>query len=145
VESVKRLHPSSPAGTLRLLVLTQLSVMKLRSRRRLQAYSLQLFVFGTALLFSVLPGRAALLDVWRADTLNLNDGDAVGTWSTVSNRFTANAAVGEQPVLKRNVTPAGGGVVRFNGSQRLTAPSPVGGKAAFSVALVFRAGAPGAG
>ncbi|HXJ73236.1 MAG TPA: hypothetical protein VNM37_10290, partial [Candidatus Dormibacteraeota bacterium] len=102
-------------------------------------------LLGAVLAAAPWPVRAELLDVWRAETLNLNDGDAVGTWSTVSNRFTANAAVGEQPILRRNATPAGGSVVRFNGNQRLTAPSPVGGRTAFSVALVFRAGAAGAG
>src|SRR5437870_11739001 len=64
-------------------------------------------------------GFAALIDTWRAEDLNLNDGDAVGTWSSASNRV-ANAAVGEQPLLRLNATPGGTKAVRFNGAQRLT-------------------------
>src|SRR5438874_2259651 len=45
---------------------------------------------------------AGLVDVWRADDLNLNDGDTVGTWSSASNRV-AGALVGV-PIFKRNVT-----------------------------------------
>ena len=57
---------------------------------------------------------AALVDIWRADDLSvLNDGDAVGSWSSASNR-TLTASVGLQPLLKKNVTPAAGAAVRFN-------------------------------
>src|SRR5437773_7756993 len=64
------------------------------------------------LLFAVTIGfaatvDAALLDVWRADDLNLNDGDAVGAWNSASNNV-AGANAGENPILKRNATPAGG-------------------------------------
>src|SRR5687768_7495980 len=71
---------------------------------------------------------AALLDVWRAEDLNLNEGDLVSTWNSASNRM-ANANVGEAPTLRLNATPAGTRVVRFNGSQRLSAAnSPAGGR-----------------
>src|ERR1043166_3177229 len=97
------------------------------------------------LLGSVESTRAALIDVWRAEDLTLNDGDIVGTWNSASNRIASGNA-GELPILKREVTPAGGKAVRFNGTQRLSvANSPAGGRSAFSVALVFRATAPGAG
>ena len=56
-------------------------------------------------LGTVLSAPAALLDVWRADSLNLGDGDTVSSW-TSSGARTANAAVGT-PVFKRGVTPAG--------------------------------------
>ena len=85
---------------------------------------------------------AALLDVWRAADLNFNDGDTVGTWSSASNRV-AGAVIGT-PILKLNVTPGGGSVVRFN-RQRMSVPnSPVGGRSSFSLAYVFRADAVGA-
>jgi len=102
-------------------------------------------VLALLLLLAVPSGRAALLDTWRAEDLNLNDGDSVGTWSSTNNRL-ANGASGEQPILRLNVTPAGGKAVRFNGTQRLSvANSPVGGRTSFSVAIVFRAAAAGAG
>src|SRR4051794_10549453 len=85
---------------------------------------------------------AALIDVWRADSINLNDGDTVGTWTSSSNR-TANSAIGV-PIFKRNVTPAGGPAVRFNRNRMAVASSPVGGRTAFSIALLFRADAVGA-
>jgi hypothetical protein len=57
---------------------------------------------------------AALVDSWRADDLIvLKDGDAVGSWTSASNR-TLTAGVGLQPLLKKNVTPAAGAAVRFN-------------------------------
>ncbi|MEY2407595.1 MAG: hypothetical protein QOF48_265 [Verrucomicrobiota bacterium] len=86
---------------------------------------------------------AAIVDIWRADSLNLNDGDTVGTWISASNR-TANSAVGI-PIFKRNVTPAGGPAVRFNRNRMAVSTSPMGGRTAFSIALVFRADAVGAG
>jgi hypothetical protein len=89
-------------------------------------------------------GRAALIDVWRAEDLTLNDGDGVGAWNSASNRV-ASAAVAETPVLRRNATPAGGKAVRFSGTQRMSvSSSPVGGLNAFSVAIVFKAAAAGA-
>src|SRR5947207_14956163 len=102
--------------------------------------------FASLLLGILLPlgsaSAAGLLDVWRAADLNLNDGDTVGTWSSASNRV-AGAVVGT-PILKRNVTPAGGSAVRFN-RQRMAVPnSPAGGRSAFSIAYVFRADAVGA-
>src|SRR5258706_8666864 len=91
-----------------------------------------------------MPASGVLLDVWRAEDLNLNGGDGVGSWNSASNRV-ASANVTESPVLKRGVTPAGGKGVRFLGAQRMSvASSPVGARTAFSVAVVFRAGAPGA-
>src|SRR5438034_6203189 len=90
------------------------------------------------------PLHAGLLDVWRADDLNLNEGDAVGSWSSASNRVAA-ANAGESPSMKRNATPGGGSAVRFNGTQRMSvANSPAGGRTTFSVALVFKASAAGA-
>jgi hypothetical protein len=87
---------------------------------------------------------AALVDTWRADDLSvLNDGDAVGSWSSASNR-TLTAGVGLQPLLKKNVTPAAGAAVRFNlDFLNMSANSPVGGLTNFAIALVFKAGAVG--
>jgi hypothetical protein len=85
-----------------------------------------------------------LLDVWRASDLSaLDDGDAVGSWSSASNRV-ATGAIGLQPTLKLLATPAGGPVVRFTNSLLTTPDSPVGGKTAFSIAYVFRASKAGA-
>jgi hypothetical protein len=87
---------------------------------------------------------ASLLDVWRADDLNLNDGDAVTTWNSASNR-SATAVFGETPSLRFNGTPGGTRVVRFSGSHRLSvANSPAGGRTSFSVAVVFKATGVGA-
>jgi len=73
----------------------------------------------------------------------LNDGDAVGSWSSAGNR-TLTASVGLQPLLKKNVTPAAGAAVRFNGDiLTMSASSPVGGLTNFAIALVFKAGAVG--
>src|SRR4051794_32898363 len=102
-----------------------------------------------ALLFLTLfcvccSSQAALLDVWRAEDLNLNDGDVVGSWASASNRV-AGANVTENPILKRNATPAGGKAVRFTGTQRMSvSSSPVGGASAFSMAIVFKVAGAGA-
>lgn len=86
---------------------------------------------------------AALLDTWRAQDVNLNDGDSVGTRTSVNSR-SADAASGKQPLLRLNATPAGTKSVRFTGTHRMTAPnSPVGGRSAFSMAIVFKASASG--
>src|SRR6185503_3825308 len=96
-------------------------------------------------LFSIVsPADAALIDAWRADTLNFNDCDAASPWTSTSG-LTATGNTGEQPTLKLNATPVGGRVVRFNGTQRLAVgSSPVGLRTAFSVAIVFKASAIGA-
>ena len=103
--------------------------------------SFRLLLLVAALLAA---GRApaAVIDVWRADSLNLNDGDSVGTWASASNRV-ANAVVG-QPTFRKNVTPAGGAAVRFNRNRLFAGNSPVGGRSAFSIACVFKATAVGA-
>ncbi|HKX61619.1 MAG TPA: lamin tail domain-containing protein, partial [Verrucomicrobiae bacterium] len=85
---------------------------------------------------------AALIDVWRAEDLALNDGDFVTTWTSASNR-TANTIIGS-PTFKKNVTPAGGAAVRFNRNRMAAGNSPVGGRTAFTIAYVFRPDAPGA-
>ena len=87
---------------------------------------------------------AALVDAWRADDLSVfNDGDAVGSWSSASNR-TLTASVGLQPLLMKNVTPAAGAAVRFNQDfLSMPANSPLGGLTNFAIALVFKAGAVG--
>jgi hypothetical protein len=96
------------------------------------------------ILFSnwLTPLSAALIDVWRAEDLALNDGDFVTTWSSASNR-TANAIIGS-PVFKKNATPGGGAAVRFNRNRMAAGNSPVGGRAAFSIVYAFRVDAPGA-
>ncbi len=95
------------------------------------------------LLSGALPASGALIDLWRADDLALNDGDTISAWISASNR-NANSVVG-LPVLKRGVTPAGGNAVRFNRNRMSIPNSPVGGRSAFSIAYVFKADAPGAG
>ncbi len=86
----------------------------------------------------------ALVDTWRASDLSvLNDGDAVGSWNSASNR-TLTASVGLQPLLEQNATPAGGAAVRFTQDWlRLSADSPVGGLTNFAIAMVFKASAVG--
>src|ERR1043166_2602822 len=115
---------------------------KVQRNRRMLQLVLFGFLFAVLLNFSSPAKAAALVDVWRADSINLNDGDTVGTWISSSNR-TANSAVGV-PIFKRNVTPAGGPAVRFNRNRMAVTSSPVGGRTAFSIALVFRADAVGA-
>ncbi len=88
------------------------------------------------------PAGAALLDQWRADSLGFNDGDFVTTWTSANSR-SANPVVGS-PVFKLNATPAGGAVVRFNRNRMGVGSSPIGGRNAFSIAVVFRMDAPGA-
>lgn len=88
--------------------------------------------------FSATYGNAALLDVWRADDLNVLDhGDAVGSWASVSNRV-GSASLGSQPTLLKNATVSGASAVQFNGSKLTVSDSPVGGRAAFSIALVLK-------
>src|SRR5882762_746368 len=48
--------------------------------------------------------QAALIDVWRAEDINLDDGDGVGSWSSASNRV-AGASGTETPILRKNATP----------------------------------------
>src|ERR1043166_3926486 len=110
---------------------------KVQRNRRMLQLVLFGFLFAVLLNFSSPAKAAALVDVWRADSINLNDGDTVGTGISSSNR-TANSAVGV-PIFKRNVTPAGGPAVRFNRNRMAVTSSPVGGRTAFSIALVFRA------
>lgn len=94
---------------------------------------------------AVLPSaRGVLVDRWRAEDLNLLDeGDTVGSWTSLSNR-TVSAAIGNRPSFKRVVTPAGGPVVRFNRHALTASSSPLGGLTAFSIALVLRADVVGA-
>src|SRR6185369_15268219 len=99
-------------------------------------------ILALLVLSTVLLPAATILDAWRADDLNLNDGDAVGTWTSTNARI-ASAAQG-QPVLKRNVTPGGGNAVRFNRNRMAITSSVVGGRTSFSLAYVFRADALGA-
>ena len=102
----------------------------------------------TALLLVSLLGlpplapAATLLDVWRADDLILNDGDALINWTSASNR-PATPVVGN-PILKLNATPAGGKVVRFNRQRMSVSSNPIGGRTAFSLVYVFKADAAGA-
>lgn len=87
---------------------------------------------------------AALVDVWRANDLNiLNNGDAVGSWNSASNR-TGSAVVGAQPILLKNATISGDSAVQFNASRLTIASSPVAGLTAFSMAVVFKVDQPGA-
>ena len=84
-----------------------------------------------------------LLDVWRADDLNLFDeGDAIGSWRSSANR-TAIAVSGAQPILRKGATPGGSSVLRFDRNWMTVADSPVAGLKAFSLALVFKASAAG--
>jgi len=86
---------------------------------------------------------AAVVDIWRASDLNaLDNGDAVGTWSSASNRV-GSAVVGAQPTLLKNATISGDPAVQFNASQLTIANSPVAGLTAFSMAVVFRVDQPG--
>ena len=95
-------------------------------------------------LVASLQAAPPLVDVWRAMDLNtLDDGDAVGSWASASNRV-ATGAIGLQPIFKTEVTPAGGPAVRFTNSLLTVPDSPVGGSTAFSLALVFRANKVGA-
>src|SRR5688572_21502410 len=102
------------------------------------------FVLLLLLLVQSFHAPAALIDRWvAADLDHLDDGDFVGSWTSQSNRVVAGSP-GLQPVLRKNVTPVGGSVVRFNRHWLTSANSPVGGATAFSIAIVFRAAEPGA-
>jgi hypothetical protein len=108
-------------------------------------------IFASLLFLTILcavphsAGGANLIDVWKADDLDvLNDGDAVGSWTSANSR-TLTAAVTAQPLLKKGVTPTGSSVVRFKNNWLKTyQDSPVAGLTNFSIALVFKADAPGA-
>jgi hypothetical protein len=111
-------------------------------RRRGRIVSFALSVFFAAMLSPV--SAANLIDVWRAEDLNLNDGDAVTTWTSTGARAANPVAGTGQPVLKLGVTPAGGKAVRFNGNRMAIGSSTVGGRTAFSLVYVFKADAVGA-
>ena len=67
----------------------------------------------------------------------------MGSWRSTGNR-TLTAAVGFQPILKKSATPTGSSAVRFSQDQlKISSGSPVAGLTSFSIALVFRADAPG--
>ena len=85
----------------------------------------------------------ALIDTWRASDLDaLDDGDSVGAWNSISNRL-ATAPIGDEPRLKKGATPTGETVVHF-AANRMTIPaSPVGGKSAFTLVVVFKVDALG--
>lgn len=108
--------------------------------------SLFLLVFFSVVTLEAQSAPSAFIDAWRAsDLATLNDGDAVGSWTSASNR-TVTATVANQPLLKLNTTPAGGAVVRFNRNWlKMPDNSPVGGLTNFSLAIVFMADVPGAG
>jgi hypothetical protein len=107
--------------------------------------------FGRLLRFAFFAGallanstQAALVDVWRANDLNaLDHGDAVGSWSSASNRV-GSAVVGSQPTLRKHATISGDSAVQFDASQLTVANSPVAGLTAFSLAVVFKVDQPGA-
>jgi hypothetical protein len=86
------------------------------------------------------------IDRWSArDFIGLNDGDAVGSWTSLSNR-TATASVDLMPQYLSSATPAHGAAIRFDRDWlKLTENSPVGSLLGFSIAVVFRADEPGAG
>ncbi|HMJ63807.1 MAG TPA: lamin tail domain-containing protein, partial [Candidatus Binatia bacterium] len=97
-----------------------------------------------ALVLSPFTSPGVLIDRWLADDLDyLNDGDSVGSWTSLSNRTVAGAS-GLQPALRKSMTPVGGSAVRFNRHWLTTSSSPFGGATAFSIAVVFKASAPGA-
>ncbi|HWH71747.1 MAG TPA: LamG-like jellyroll fold domain-containing protein, partial [Candidatus Sulfotelmatobacter sp.] len=83
--------------------------------------------------------QAALIDAWQAGSLTaLDDGDAVGSWASASNRV-AVAVVGNEPVLAKNATPSGAPAVQFAADRLTAGSSPVAGLTAFSMAVVFKA------
>ncbi|HEY0548636.1 MAG TPA: lamin tail domain-containing protein, partial [Verrucomicrobiae bacterium] len=109
-------------------------------RGRIVLFALHAFFIGLLSQASA----ANLIDVWRAEDLNLNDGDAVSTWTSTGSRAANNVAGTGQPVLRLGVTPAGGKAVRFNGNRMAISSSTVGGRTAFSLVYVFKATAVGA-
>jgi hypothetical protein len=81
---------------------------------------------------------ADVRDLWRTSDLSgLDNGDAVGSWSSISNR-TGLAPVGGQPILIKDATPSGAAVVHFDSNQMTIASCPVAGLSAFSLAVVFK-------
>jgi hypothetical protein len=101
---------------------------------------------SAALLFCYLitqSASAALLDRWVASDLQgLDDGDAVGAWSSAGNRV-ASAALGDEPRLRKNATPTGEPTIQFLHNRLTTSSSPTAGLSAFSMAVVFRVDEPG--
>jgi hypothetical protein len=105
-----------------------------------------LVCFGLLLIIST--SHAALVDTWRAADLlpSLNDGDAVGSWSSTGGRALTTSTISLQPRYYLGVTPAAGPVVRFDQDRlRRTSNSPVGGLTSFSIAVVFRLNGAGVG
>lgn len=101
----------------------------------------------TVFMLAFTPGKAALVDSWRAADMlgSLNDNDSVGSWSSTGGRaLTATSA--SLPQFRLHQTPADGPAVRFNlNALRRTDNSPVGGLTSFSIAIVFRLNGVGAG
>ena len=122
--------------------------MKINSVLRVNGRPVGLWWVWGVCLASVLGGlgsaRGGQVDRWLADDLTgLNEGDAVGSWTSQSNR-TATGSIGLQPTFRKNASPAGGPAVRFNQSFMTVGDSPLGGATAFSIALVFKPSAVGA-
>lgn len=88
---------------------------------------------------------ANLVDVWKAGDLDvLNDGDAVGSWTSSRNR-TLTGGITSEPLLKKEATPTGSSAVRFNRNWLNSYyDSPVAWLTNFSIAMVFKADAVGA-
>lgn len=104
-----------------------------------------LAVVGAASLVGA--SRAALVDTWDAFSLTntVAPGGLVTNWVSVSNRTATLVSGLTAPTLI--ASPSGAPVLHFDGGNRLVLPgasSPVGGRTAFSVAIVFKANAAGA-
>ena len=90
------------------------------------------------------PAFGGQVDRWLADDLaGLNDGEAVGIWTSQGHR-AATGSAGLQPTFRKKASPVGGPVVRFNQSFMTVGDSPLGGATSFSLALVFKPAAGGA-
>ncbi len=87
--------------------------------------------------------QGGLIDAWVSGDLSvLDNGDAVGSWTSRSNR-TALAPVGDEPLFKKTATPTGEPAVQFDFNRMTVANSPVAGRNAFSMAVVFKVDQPG--
>lgn len=94
----------------------------------------------SAAVLQLLPNlcSGALIDRWLAsDLAALDNGDAVGSWASLGQSL-ASAPIGDEPRLKKNATPTGEPAVEFNRNRMATPNSPVAGRSAFSLAVVFK-------
>ena len=138
-----------------LAVCRQIDVLKMISTSGISLRSRTLSLPAARILCVIclisflVPGRAALVESWKASDLigSLGDGESVANWSSTGGRIlTATSSSGLRPRFYLQATAADGPVVEFDQDRlRMTDNSPVAGMTSFSIAIVFRLNDTGSG